>query len=110
MWFARGWGLRGAPAFFWLYSILILVGAGIVLIPNVPLWKIFIFSQVGNGVWLPIVVIFILLLINRKDLMGEHTNTFLFNVVAWVTPVAMILLPLVLVFQAFAQYFHPPAT
>jgi Mn2+/Fe2+ NRAMP family transporter len=101
---------REAPAFYWLYTILILVGGGIVLIPNAPLWKIFIFSQVGNGVWLPIVVIFILLLINRKDLMGEHTNTFLFNVVAWITAVAMILLTFVLVFQAFAQYFHPPSS
>jgi len=97
---------KEAPAFYWLYTILILVGAGIILIPNAPLWKIFIFSQVGNGVWLPIVVIFILLLINRKDLMGEHTNTFVFNVVAWVTAVAMIILTLVLVFQALHQAFH----
>lgn len=101
---------REAPAFYWLYTILILVGGGIVMLPNAPLWKIFIFSQVGNGVWLPIVVIFILLLINRKDLMGEHTNTFFFNVVAWVTAVAMIILTIVLVFQALAQAFHPPAT
>ncbi|MGB2676749.1 MAG: Nramp family divalent metal transporter [Candidatus Acidiferrum sp.] len=97
---------REAPAFYWLYTILIVVGAGIVLIPNVPLWKIFIFSQVGNGVWLPIVVIFILLLVNRKDLMGEHTNTFAFNVVAWVTAVAMIILTVVLMWQGVAQWVH----
>src|SRR6202041_533096 len=42
-----------APIFYWLYTILIAVGAGIVLLPNAPLWKILIFSQVGNGVWLP---------------------------------------------------------
>jgi Mn2+/Fe2+ NRAMP family transporter len=95
---------REAPAFYWLYTILILVGGGIVLLPNAPLWKIFIFSQVGNGVWLPIVLIFMLLLINRKDLMGEHTNTFLFNGVAWVTTVAMIVLTLVLVYQGI---MHP---
>jgi Mn2+/Fe2+ NRAMP family transporter len=82
------------------------VGAGIVLIPNVPLWKIFIFSQVGNGVWLPIVVIFILLLVNRKDLMGEHTNTLGFNVVAWITAIAMIVLTTVLVGQAILQWVH----
>jgi Mn2+/Fe2+ NRAMP family transporter len=97
---------REAPAFYWLYTILIMVGAGIVLIPNVPLWKIFIFSQVGNGVWLPIVVIFILLLVNRKDLMGEHTNTLAFNVVAWITAVAMIALTMVLVGQAILQWVH----
>jgi Mn2+/Fe2+ NRAMP family transporter len=95
---------REAPAFYWLYTILIVVGAGIVLIPNVPLWKIFIFSQVGNGVWLPIVVIFILLLVNRKDLMGEHTNTVAFNVVAWITAVAMIVLTFVLVGQGIYQW------
>ena len=95
---------REAPAFYWLYTILIVVGAGIVLIPNVPLWKIFIFSQVGNGVWLPSVVIFILLLVNRKDLMGEHTNTVAFNVVAWVTAVAMIVLTFVLVGQGIYQW------
>jgi len=97
---------REAPAFYWLYTILIVVGAGIVLIPNVPLWKIFIFSQVGNGVWLPIVVIFILLLVNRKDLMGEHTNTLAFNVVAWITAVAMIALTMVLLGQAILQWVH----
>jgi Mn2+/Fe2+ NRAMP family transporter len=98
---------REAPAFYWLYTILILVGGGIVLIPDVPLWKIFIFSQVGNGIWLPVVVIFILLLINRKDLMGEYTNTFLFNVVAWIIAVFMIILTFVLVGQAIYQSFHP---
>jgi Mn2+/Fe2+ NRAMP family transporter len=98
---------REAPAFYWLYTLLIVAGAGIVLIPNVPLWKIFIFSQVGNGVWLPVVVIFILLLINRKDLMGEHTNTFFFNIVAWIIAVFMIVLTFVLVGQAIYQSFHP---
>jgi NRAMP (natural resistance-associated macrophage protein)-like metal ion transporter len=97
---------REAPAFYWLYTILIVVGAGIVLIRNVPLWKIFIFSQVGNGVWLPVVVIFILLLVNRKDLMGEHTNTLAFNVVAWITAIAMIALTTVLVGQAILQWVH----
>ena len=98
---------REAPAFYWLYTILILFGAGIVLLPNAPLWKILILSQVGNGVWLPIVVIFILLLVNRKDLMGEHTNTVTFNVVAWVTAIFMILLTLVLLGQGVAQAIRP---
>jgi len=101
---------REAPAFYWLYTMLIVVGAGIILLPNAPLWKILIFSQLGNGVWLPIVVIFILLLINRKDLMGEHTNTLLFNVIAWITAVAMILLTFVLVGQSILQAVRPPAS
>jgi len=97
---------REAPAFYWLYTILILVGAGIVLLPHAPLWKIAIFSQVGNGVWLPIVIIFILLLVNRKDLMGEHTNTVAFNIIAWVTAIFMIALTFVLLFQGIQQALH----
>ena len=97
---------REAPAFYWLYTILVLVGAGIVLLPNAPLWKIAIFSQVGNGVWLPIVIIFILLLVNRKDLMGEHTNTVAFNIIAWVTAIFMIALTFVLLFQGIQQALH----
>jgi Mn2+/Fe2+ NRAMP family transporter len=89
-----------APIFYWLYTILIAAGAGIVLLPNAPLWKILIFSQVGNGIWLPVVVIFILLLVNRRDLMGEYVNTLTFNIVAWVTAIAMIALTLVLTYTA----------
>jgi len=100
---------REAPAFYWLYTMLILVGAGIVLLPNAPLWKIAIFSQVGNGVWLPIVIIFILLLVNRKDLMGEHTNTVAFNIIAWVTAIFMIALTFVLLFQGIQQALHGPS-
>jgi NRAMP (natural resistance-associated macrophage protein)-like metal ion transporter len=98
-----------AKIFYGLYTVLIAVGAGIILIPHVPLWKIFIFSQVGNGVWLPIVIIFILLLVNRRDLMGEHVNTLTFNIVAWVTAIAMIILTLVLVYTSIFQASPPPA-
>jgi Mn2+/Fe2+ NRAMP family transporter len=93
-----------AKIFYSLYTILIVVGAGIILIPHAPLWKILIFSQVGNGVWLPVVVIFMLLLVNRRDLMGEHVNKLGDNIVAWVTAVAMIALTLVLVYTSLA---HP---
>jgi len=65
---------------------------------------------VGNGVWLPIVVIFILLLVNRKDLMGEHTNTFTFNVLAWTIAIAMIILALALSVQGIIQAIHPPVS
>ena len=98
-----------APIFYWLYTILIGVGAGIVLLPNAPLWKILIFSQVGNGVWLPVVVIFILLLVNRRDLMGEYVNTLAFNIIAWVTAIAMIILTLVLSYTAIFPSGSAPA-
>jgi Mn2+/Fe2+ NRAMP family transporter len=100
---------KDARIFYSLYTVLIAVGAGIILIPHVPIWKIFIFSQVGNGIWLPVVVIFILLLVNRRDLMGEHVNTLTFNIVAWVTAIAMIILTLVLVYTSLFQAASPPA-
>lgn len=98
--------LNEAPTFYALYTLLIVVGAGIILIPNAPLFKILVLSQVANGVWLPIVLIFILLLINRRDLMGEHTNSLVFNLVAWAMSIIMIILTLVLVYAAI---FEPSA-
>jgi Mn2+/Fe2+ NRAMP family transporter len=52
---------------------------------------------------LPVVLIFILLLINRRDLMGDHTNSWGFNLVAWATSVIMIILTVVLVYTAIVQ-------
>jgi Mn2+/Fe2+ NRAMP family transporter len=91
---------KEAPAFYSLYTALIVVGAGIVLIPKAPLWKILIYSQVGNGIWLPVVLIFILILINRRDLMGDHVNTLAFNVIAWTASIIMIILTLVLIYTS----------
>src|SRR6266478_2401488 len=99
-----------ARIFYSLYTVLIVAGAGIVLLPRAPLWKILIFSQVGNGFWLPVVVIFILLLVNRRDLMGEYVNTTTFNIVAWVTAIAMIALTLVLTYTALFQHSAAPGT
>lgn len=81
-----------ASFFYWLYTILIVAGAGLILLPNFPYIKIIIFSQVLNGVVLPFVLIFMLLLINKKELMGEHTNSRFYNLVAWVTVVVVIAL------------------
>src|ERR1017187_10221939 len=83
-----------APAFYWLYTILIVAGATVILLPGIPLVKITVLSQVVNGGVLPFVLIFMLLLINKKELMGEYVNTRLFNLVAWMTTVVMIVLSL----------------
>jgi NRAMP (natural resistance-associated macrophage protein)-like metal ion transporter len=83
---------REAPIFYWLYTVLIAGGAGVILIPNVPLVQITVLSQVVNGITLPFVLIFMLLLINKKELMDKYTNSRLFNWVAWATTVVMIAL------------------
>src|SRR5246500_423780 len=81
-----------APVFYWLYTILIVAGAAVIPTPNLPLVKITILSQVVNGAVLPFVLIFMLLLINKKELMGEYVNKPFFNAVAWATTVIMIVL------------------
>jgi Mn2+/Fe2+ NRAMP family transporter len=83
-----------APVFYWLYTVLIVAGAGCVLYPNLPLVKISILSQVINGVAIPPVLIFMLLLVNKKDLMGEYVNSRIYNIIAWTTTVVMTILTL----------------
>ncbi len=82
---------KEAPFFYWLYTLLIVGGAVTVLVlPDAQLINVAILSQVLNGVLLPVVIIPMLLLINRKDLMGEHRNSRLWNVIAWATSVIVI--------------------
>jgi len=81
-----------APAFYWLYTSLIVVGAGVVLVPHLPLMRLIIVSQVANGVLLPFVLFFMLTLVNRSDLMGAHTNSRAANAIAWATSVVMVML------------------
>ena len=81
---------REAPVFYWLYTLLIAAGAGVILWPKFPLLWVTVFSQVVNGVLLPFVLIFMLLLVNKVDLMGQHTNSGFYNFVAWSTTVVLI--------------------
>jgi Mn2+/Fe2+ NRAMP family transporter len=90
--------LNEAPIFYGLYAGLIVAGAAIILIPHAPLFKILLLSQVANGVWLPIVLIFILLLVNRKELMGDYVNSLSFNIVAWFISIAMIVITFLSIF------------
>ncbi len=84
---------KEAPFFYWLYTLLIAGGAvTVLLMPDAQLIKFAIYSQVLNGVLLPVVIILMLMLINRKDLMGEHCNSRLWNVIAWATSVIVIVM------------------
>ena len=79
-----------APQFYGFYTFIIFLGAGIILYPNFPLIPIMYFSQVINGMVLPIVLIFILLLINDRKLMMGHTNGLIFNIISWATSLILI--------------------
>jgi NRAMP (natural resistance-associated macrophage protein)-like metal ion transporter len=89
-----------APAFYWLYTSLIVAGAGFVLVPQIPLIKIIILSQVANGILLPFVLFFMLKLVNRADLMGSYTNSRAANVIAWSTSAVMVVLTAALVWTS----------
>ena len=74
-----------APQYYGLYSILIFLGAGLVLWPNFPLISIMFVSQVLNGIALPLILVFMLILINNKKIMGTYTNGIGFNILTWIT-------------------------
>jgi NRAMP (natural resistance-associated macrophage protein)-like metal ion transporter len=90
-----------APAFYWLYTLLIAGGAAVVLLPNFPIVKMTILSQFLNGLLVPVIIIFMLKLINRKDLMGKYRNSLVFNSVAWLTVAVITILFLVWVYMTW---------
>jgi len=100
--------LHEAPAFYSLYTGLIILGGLAVLVLSesrqVP---IMLLSQVANGILLPIILIFMLRLCNREDLMGPYRNTRAFNIIAWTTCVVIIALTLLLVIRSFMPQYLP---
>jgi NRAMP (natural resistance-associated macrophage protein)-like metal ion transporter len=89
---------REAPTFYWLYTFLIAGGAGIVLLPHLKLLQVVEETQVLAGVLLPVILVMMLLLINRKDLMGSFVNARWMNVVAWITVAVVAALSVALLF------------
>jgi NRAMP (natural resistance-associated macrophage protein)-like metal ion transporter len=84
----RRW--REAPIFYGLYTLLIVVGAGAVLLPNFNLVYMILLSQVLNGMLLPFVLIFMILLVNKRELMDDWANPRWINLVSWITVAVMI--------------------
>ena len=89
-----------APIFYGLYTLLIACGAGVVLIPRLPLVKIILWSQVANGILLPFVLVFMLILVNRTRVMGEYKNRFTGNAIAWSTAVVILILTAAMVWTS----------
>jgi NRAMP (natural resistance-associated macrophage protein)-like metal ion transporter len=98
-----------APQFNALYTSMIVIGAGIILIPGVPLFPVLFLSQVLNGLLLPFVLVFMCLLVNRTDLMGEYVNGRIWNWIAWGTCVVMIVLTIALVVTTIWPGLFPSA-
>src|SRR6266581_2622159 len=106
--FESGVGKRfsEAPVFYWLYTLLIAAGAGLILMPRLPLIKIQLYSQALNGVAIAPVLIFMLLLVNKKELMGEYVNSKLYNTVAWGLTIVMVILSVPFVWETVRQILH----
>jgi Mn2+/Fe2+ NRAMP family transporter len=92
--------IQEAPFFYGLYTLLIVGGgAAVMLIPNSKLIQWYVDSQTLNGILLPVVIVLMLILINRKDLMGEHVNSRWFNGAAWATAIIVSILSVILMVQ-----------
>ena len=92
---------RQAPQFYLLYTFLIVIGAGLVLLPRAPLLKIMLFSQVMNGLLLPVILVFMLLLVTNRHLMGELATSRPYTIFCWVLTALLIALDLLLLGTTF---------
>jgi len=81
-----------APQFYGLYSLMIFLGMGIILFPDIPLISIMFYSQVINGALLPFVLIFMLILVNDRRIMGNYVNGWILNLISFLTIIVLIFL------------------
>ena len=109
---AMGWemgigkGFKEAPHFKSIFTIILVLGASIVLIPNLPLMKVMWFSQIVNCLLLPAVMIFMIQLINDDDLMGSYKNSLWMNIVAYAGVGILVVLNAVLLYNALMDVFR----
>ena len=92
--------LKEAPQFYVLFTSIIAIGVLIILIPNAPLIAITIWSQVLNAILLPVVLVSMILMVNKKKLMGSYVNNRFQNIVGWSTTVTLVVLTLGLIITA----------
>jgi NRAMP (natural resistance-associated macrophage protein)-like metal ion transporter len=86
-----------APQFYTLYSLMIALGAGIIMWPGLSLIPIMYLSQVLNGIVLPVILFFMLWLINDREVMGDYINGRVSNFIAWITIILLTALSLVMI-------------
>ncbi len=96
---------REAPTFLGVFTFLVAVGAAIAVIPNLPLIRVLLVTQVINGLLLPIILFAILRLVNDRDLMGTHVNGLIYNTGAWITAIIVTALSLTLILTTIFPNF-----
>lgn len=92
---------REAPQFLGFYTAFIVIGAGVIMLPNAPLIKIMFLSQTINGILLPFVLVIMLKLVNSREIMGEYVNSKRMNIITWTTVAILIILTLLLLVSSF---------
>jgi Mn2+/Fe2+ NRAMP family transporter len=94
-----------APQFYWLYTGIIALSAGIILMPNVDLIGISLGSQQINGILLPVVLVCMMIIINKKEVMGKHVNNKIQNFIGWCTIIILVALSIFLVVSTVFSAF-----
>jgi NRAMP (natural resistance-associated macrophage protein)-like metal ion transporter len=92
---------KQAPEFINIYTGMIVIGGALILWPKAPLVKIMVLSQAVNGFLLPVIMIFMMLLINNSRIMGKYVNSKLYNWIAWIITSLLVLLSVILVIVSF---------
>jgi Mn2+/Fe2+ NRAMP family transporter len=85
-----------AKAFYGIFTFMIIFSSALVLIPKLSLVGIMLVTQQIAGMLSPVILIFMLLLINDKDIMKDYTNNKLQNVVIWITVIFIVILSVIL--------------
>ena len=101
-----GKSFREAPQFRALFTAIVIIGGSFVLIPNLPLIKVMWFSQILNSFLLPIVLIFMVKLINNEELMGSFKNSGWMNVLCWLSTLILIGLNVAVLYNSFFDVFR----
>lgn len=106
---AMGWEtgtgkrFKDAPQFNSIFTIIVIIGASVVLIPSLPLIKVMWFSQIVNCLLLPVILIFMLMLVNNKELMGAYRNSAWMNIVTYLSTAVILCLNAALLLNALAD-------
>lgn len=92
--------MKEAPEFYTIFTSIITISVLIILIPNAPLIPITIWSQVLNGILLPVVLVSMMIIVNKTEIMGNYVNNGIKNTIGWTTISILVVLTAILTFRS----------
>jgi Mn2+/Fe2+ NRAMP family transporter len=93
---------KDAPVFFGLYTAMIVFSAAMVMWPGLSLYRVMLTTQVVNGMLLPPILIFMVLIAGNKKILGSYANSGVYSAIAWLFTLVLIILTLLLLGSAVA--------